>query len=406
MTFSDVSRRVLHSLLLVLGLVAFAGTALGDGLALTAPQPKLAIDRKYIAPPPFEMPLADDKSDAVPMNIILIIGDGMGTGAQKLTSLYQHQAEGRLIMQQLPVTGFFTTYSANSNVTDSAAASTAIACGPKTKNGMIGLVGKTNRIVSVTELAHKSGRSVALITSDAIVGATPGGFYAHVTGRGLYQEIADDAARCGYDLLIGSSKSKDFFMPKGAGGQRTDKRDLVQEMNEKGYVKVETGSAFAQAPHEKRVLGFLDKATLEPETALADLMTTALARFEKQEKGFLMMMECTITDAGGHGNNPELTVRGTLQVDWAVRKAVEFAQKKGDTLVLVTADHETGGLQSELNHSVPGQLKICYTTKGHTGAPVKLFAFGPGSKAFKGTHDNTEIAKTIARFWNLELAKP
>jgi alkaline phosphatase len=99
-------------------------------------------------------------------------------------------------------------------------------------------------------------------------------------------------------------------------------------------------------------------------------------------------------------------VRGTLQVDWAVRKAVEFAQKKGDTLVLVTADHETGGLQSELNHSVPGQLKICYTTKGHTGAPVKLFAFGPGSKAFKGTHDNTEIAKTIARFWNLELAKP
>ena len=378
-------------------------TTLGAEVPLKALQPSLTLDKKYVAPPPFGAPLVDDTTETAPKNIILIIGDGMGSGALKLTSLYQHLNEGRLAMEQLPVACFCSTFSASSEVTDSAAAATALACGQKTDNGVIGLDSKKRKLVSVATLAQQSGRTVALLTSDPLTGATPAGFYAQVSQRGGYQEIAGFAASCGYDLLLGGASAKVSFLPKSAGGKRTDKRDLVQEMRAGGYTVVETAAAFAKAPLESRVLGFLDKPTLEPETALGVLMETALARLEKKEKGFFMMMECTITDKGGHANDPELTVRGTLQVDWAVRKAVDFAQKHGDTLVLVTADHETGGLISARSRSVPDRLLIHYTTTSHTGAPVPLFAFGPGSKNFTGVLDNTEIAKAIACFWKLPL---
>jgi len=376
---------------------------LGAEVPLKALKPSLTLDKTYVSPPPFAVPLADDATETAPKNIILIIGDGMGSGALRLASLYQHKAEGRLVMEQLPVAGFCTTFSASSDVTDSAAAATALACGQKTDNGVIGLDSKKKRLGSFTELAQQSGRTVALLTSDPITGATPAGFYAHVPERGDYPSVAGFAAICGYDLLLGNASAKTSFLPKSAGGKRTDTRDLVKEMAARGYMMVETAAAFAQAPQEARVLGFLDKPTLEPETALGVLMETALARLEKKEKGFFMMMECTITDKGGHANDPELTVRGTLQVDWAVRKAVDFAQRRGDTLVLVTADHETGGLLSARSRSVPDRLLIHYTTTSHTGTPVPLFAFGPGSKNFAGVLDNTEIAKTIARFWKLPL---
>jgi alkaline phosphatase len=112
---------------------------------------------------------------------------------------------------------------------------------------------------------------------------------------------------------------------------------------------------------------------------------------------------CTITDAGGHNNDPELTIRGTLQIDWAVKSAVEFAHKRGDTLVLVTADHETGGLTAEMEN---GKLVFNYATTSHTDIPVRLFAYGPGAERFAGTIDNTDVARKIAELWSLTLPTP
>ncbi|HRU19979.1 MAG TPA: alkaline phosphatase [Kiritimatiellia bacterium] len=379
---------------------------LGDEISIKPIRRNLTLDKKYTAPPPFEKPLRDDLSDTRPKNIILIIGDGMGEGAQKLTSLYQHKAEGRLAMQQLPVTGYLTTFSANSEVTDSAASSTAIACGHKTNNGMLGLTPQTNTVLSVAALARESGRAVAILTSDAVTGATPSGFYAHVVRRGAYSDIAEFAAACGYDMLIGNANARAWFTPEAAGGQRTDTRNVLNEMTAAGYAVVTNAALFAAVPEGQRVVGFLDKPTLEPKTALGTLMDIALPRLARHDKGFFMMMECTITDAGGHGNNPEYTVRGTLQVDWAVRRAVDFAKSRGDTLVLVTADHETGGLFCSLSRAVPDRLTICYTTTSHTGAPVPIHAFGPGSKYFQGMNDNTDIAKTVAFLWRMRLSAP
>jgi len=375
---------------------------LGKEVRLVPIRPVLTLDKTYTAPA-LDAPLKEMTNAAAPRNIILIIGDGMGPGALKLTSLYQHKAEGRLVMEQFPVATLCGTASESPDATDSAAAATAMACGAKTANGILGMTSRTNRLVSFAEAARQSGRAVGLVTSDALTGATPSGFYAHVTRRGASQEVADFAAASGFDILIGNSSAKAWFAPKAAGGQRTDARNVTNEMAVAGYTVVENAEAFAQVPQNRRVLGFMDKPTLEPETCLGRLMETSLARLARNDKGFFMMMECTITDYGGHGNNPELTVRGTLQVDWAVKRAVEFARERGDTLVLVTADHETGGLNCAMSRTDPRRLVIHYATTSHTAAPVPFFAFGPGAQLFSGVIDNTDIAKTVAHLWRLAL---
>lgn len=382
-----------------------AAVSLGDEVTLRPLRPNLTLDTTYTAPA-LEGVLADADEKAVPKNIILVIGDGMGSGALKLASLYQHKAEGQLVLQRLPTVGLCETYSASSDVTDSAAAATAVASGHKTANGMLGLSPDGKRLTPFTEVAHRAGYAVGLITSDALTGATPSGFYAHVDARGAYQKVADDAAVCGYEVLIGNANAKGWFVPKNAGGQRDDTRNVAEEMVAKGYAVIESREAFAQAAADKRVLGFMAKGTLDHETCLAELTETALARLSRDDKGFFLMVECTITDGGGHANNPEMTVRGTLQVDWAVRQAVAFARARGDTLVVVTADHETGGLDAIMSRTDPKRLVISYTSTNHTGVPVPVYAFGPGAQLFSGLFDNTDIAKKISALWSLTLPAP
>jgi alkaline phosphatase len=379
--------------------------SIGDEAPVIPIKADLTLDKTYSAPT-LDAPLACAAGTSAPKNIILIIGDGMGPGALELASLYQHKAVGKLYLQQLPVAGFCTTLSASSPVTDSAASATAFACGYKTANGHIGLTPDNGRVTSLAEAAHTDGRAVGLITSDAITGATPAGFFAHVTSRGSYSDVADWVAASSFDLFIGNANGKGWFAPKAAGGQRADARNLLTEMAAAGYAVSEDPAAFAQTPLDKRALGFMAKGTLDSETCLAQLTETALARLAKNDKGFFLMTECAITDAGGHGNKPELTVRGTIQVDWTVKSAVDFARARGDTLVLVTADHETGGLTCCITNNPPGKLVMSYATTSHTGVPVRLYAYGPGANLFRGTIDNTDIAKTIFRLWHMALPEP
>ena len=382
-----------------------AAMTLGDEAKMVGIKPDLTLDKTYIAPA-LAVPLDKNQTSDTPQNVILLIGDGMGPGAVKLTSLYQHKADGRLVMQQLPVATMCTTRSASSDVTDSAASATAIASGHKTNNGLLGVNPDKLRLTSFAEAARRAGRSVGIITSDSITGATPAGFYAHVNSRGSYSDVAGWAAECAYEILIGNANGKGWFVPKAAGGHREDKRHLLEEMVVAGYAVIENQETFDQVPQDKRVVGFMAKGTLESETCLAGLTETALARLAKNDKGFFLMVECTITDGGGHGNKPEQTVRGSLQVDWAVKSAVEFARKRGDTLVMVTADHETGGITCGFTNNPPGKLVMNYATTSHTGVPVCLFAYGPGSHRFADRIDNTDIAKTIAELWMLTLPPP
>jgi alkaline phosphatase len=243
--------------------------------------------------------------------------------------------------------------------------------------------------------AKRAGRSVGIITTDGISYATPAPYYAHASSRSKHQEIIDFLPGCGFDILIGNTASLKWFLPKDKKGDRTDTRDVLAEMTGKGYVQVSDIAEFQNAPTDKPVLGFMDsKKVLETESCISEIIEIAIRRLEKNPKGFFMMVEEHMTDGAGHGNNADRTVLGTVQADWAVRSAVEYARTNSDTLVIVTADHETGGLNANMSYGTH-EMSILYTTTDHTASPVALYAFGPGAHRFSGVMDNTDIAKKI-----------
>ena len=346
-----------------------------------------------------------------PKNVILIIGDGMGQGAAQLASLYKYGCTDGAYFHKLPVNGFCSTFSANAPVTDSAAAATAFATGTKTSNGVLGLQvdaqhARTNaaELVSVAARAKAKGCGVAIITSDALCGATPAAFYAHVTGRGESAKICEQAADCGYDVLVGSIRTEAWFRPEDKeGGKRTDGRDLVAEMEKKGYRFVRTADEIAAAPKSSKVLGILDAfgpdESARDEEALGKAVSATLSRLGDRAEGFFMMAECTETDHADHGNNSSFAVKAVSMVEFMAKSAVDFALKRDDTLVIVTADHDTG--HPLLLREPSGRLCIQWTDTSHTKYPVPLHAYGPGAELFEGILDNTDIAKNIARLLDI-----
>lgn len=372
--------------------------AAGDDKVITPMKSTLKITRKFTAPV-LEAPLVQQKTDKPPRNIILVIGDGMGQGAYDLTSLWTHGETNRLVMQQLPVAGLSKTFSKSSSVTDSAAAATAMACGMKVNNANIGVTADGKRLKSVAEAARARGKSIALITSDSISGATPACFFAHQSARGMAPEIVADAAACGFEIIIGDAGTRGLFMQNG---KVPDQHNLQKEMESRGYRFISTPEAFAATPGTNKVLGQIEsKIFTENDTALSVFSKTAIDRLEKDADGFFMMVESTYPDKGGHANDPTVSTMGTVHADWVAKVAVEYAAAHGDTLVICTADHETGSLSVKRN--LEGGLDIAYGGISHSGAKVPIYAFGPGAELFRGETDNTEIARNIAKLWDFEI---
>ena len=347
-----------------------------------------------------------------PKNVILVIGDGMGQGAAQLASEYKYGCAGRAYFQRLPVVGLCSTFSANNPVTDSAAAATAFATGTKTSNGILGLQvderhDRSNavRLVSVAARAKAQGRGVAILTSDALHGATPAAFFAHVVSRRAQGEICEQAASSGYDVLVGAGGSEAWFRPVGKGGKRTDGRDLVAEMEKAGYAFVRTAEEIAAVPKSSRVLGalkeFAGNEAEHDEESLGKAMKAVLGRLGDRPEGFFMMAECTETDHACHGNNSSFAIRAVSMVEFMARAAIEFARERGDTLVLVTADHDTGHPLVIRGGGSSGRLCVQWTDTAHTRYAVPVHSYGPGAELFEGVLDNTDIAKGIARLMGL-----
>jgi len=270
-----------------------------------------------------------------PRNVILIVGDGMGIPQVTLARLLEHGPDGTLTLDEMPVTGFARTHSADQWVTDSAAAATALASGEKTNNFAIGIDTAGKPLESILEQARKMGKAVGLVTTSKITHATPAPFAAHVSHRSQEAKIAEDLLGSGVDVLLGGGKR--FFDDK-----------LLARYRETGYAVATTGKELAAA--SGTILGLFSPDHVpyvldrKGEPSLSDMTRKALEILSKDPEGFFVMIEGARIDMACHASDAPSSVRETIDLDRAVREALEFAKKDGHTLVIVTADHGTGAL--------------------------------------------------------------
>jgi alkaline phosphatase len=323
-----------------------------------------------------------------PTNIILLIGDGMGL-TQISAAMYSNN--NRLALAKFPVIGFHKSHAANELITDSAAGGTAIACGIKTNNGNIGTDENGLPTVSILEELDSMNFSTGMIVTSTIVHATPAAFAAHQARREMYEEIALDYLNANVDLLIGGGRQ--YFQ-----NREMDDRDLINEFEKKGYVVMDqlyTTMNKIKWPIDKNLLYFT--ADKQPLTVSGgrDYLSFAVRQGvqyleQKSNKGFFLLVEGSQIDWMNHANDGRGVVMETLDFDRAIWEAIQYANRKGNTLVLVTADHESGGMSIEADSRM-NKLEYGFTTNGHTAAMIPVFAYGPGSTLFRGIYENTSI---------------
>ncbi len=330
------------------------------------------------------------KSDGLPKkvkNVILLIGDGMGL-AQIQAGLSSNF--GQLNMLNIKRIGFSRTEASNSDFTDSAAGATAMATGEKTNNRYISMDVDGKSLPSIPEILAPLGIKSGIITSGDITDATPAAFYAHQLERTMSQEIAADFQNSPVEILVGSRR-KSFTENKNT--------NLMSELNGKGYALQQDLTAFKAATSGKQLVLLEDSVTRSILKGRGEMLKTALlksiALLAQHKKGFFIMAEGAQIDYGGHANDLPYAVTELHDFDRLVGEALRFADQDGETLVIVTADHETGGL-SLLDASYQnGTVRGNFSSDDHTNIMVPVFAYGPGSQDFLGVYPNTEIFKKI-----------
>lgn len=316
-------------------------------------------------------------------NIILMIGDGMGTSAIYAGYTLNH---GHLNLDRIRNVGFSKTYS-TSYVTDSGAGGTAMATGRKTYNGAIGVDSTGNPVKTILEWAEENGKATGLVATCAITHATPASFISHQAKRGDYELIAEDFLKTDIDVFIGGGRN--HFQ------KRKDTVDLTVRLREKGYTMAYTMEEINNV-HEGPVAALLDSVH-SPKwiegrgNMLTESLMESVRLLSPDKDGFFLMVEGSQIDWGAHANDINYLATEMIDFDRAIGAALDFAQKDGETLVIVTADHETGGLGLNGGNFVTGEIKAGFTGTDHTGVMVPVFSYGPHSEDFTGIQENTDL---------------
>lgn len=328
-----------------------------------------------------------DGDDKAPLNVILMIGDGMGL-AHLSTAMYANG--GELTITNLKTCGWVRTQSATDFTTDSAASGTAYATGCKTHNGAIGVDVNDESLANLPEKLAKDGIISGVVTTDAMDGATPASFFAHQPSRKMSDEIWADLAFSKLTFFAAGSKEKFESLDY-------DTKDAIEK---RYYVTDELDKKCLKA---KRV-GYLPPKS---ETAsmskgrgdfLPSTTSYAIDFLESRTsdgKGFFLMVEGARIDKSSHDNDYPSMVKEVLDFDKAVEAAIRFAEKDGRTLVIISADHETGALSLRNGKPAEGEMKGAFSSGGHTGIPVPLFAYGPCSQEFMGVQENSDVSSKI-----------
>lgn len=327
-----------------------------------------------------------------PKNIILLIGDGMGISAVSTSILTDSSSAFR----KFKFVGLSITCSADALITDSAAGATALSTGEKTNNHFIGMSPDKQPLNNIFEEGKKKHYSTGVISTSSITHATPASFFAHVPDRSDEVTIAEQFFESELDIAIGGGRH--FFLPESNNGKRKDNIDLTEKFESEGYAYLTTIEDLQNYTGSEKIIALLEDVSLNSATkrtyTLGDLTKAGIDRLSKNEKGFMLMVEGSQIDWGEHENNEKYALAEMADFNKAVGAALDFAEQDGNTLVVVTADHETGGT-SIVGGIRDKEVSLGFASKGHTAACVGIFAYGPGAEMFQGVMENNQIGKNL-----------
>ena len=359
------------------------------------------------------------KKPIKPKHIVLIIGDGTGLAQwsaynAKRTQGINSMDSAAIVFTDFPVIGFSLTSSADAFITDSGAGATALATGKKANNYMIGMAADSTKPITISEIAHRMGKSTGIAVTCELTHATPGSFFAHQPSRKLMNEIGADfiTGMSPHDLAdlqerngqtdVGSQFVKKGSIDVALGGGR--KYFDTNALKNNGYA-IGTGyNAMKQLQNQSRRVVFYDDQPFPPKAHegrnkegmyLADASESVLNTMFLNPKGSFTMIEGSQVDWAGHENDSTYLMAEMEDFDVAIRRVIAMAKADKNTLVIVTADHETGGLSLTDWDKARSQPAMHFSTGHHTGIPVPVFAYGPGAELFSGAYQNTAIFTKI-----------
>ena len=298
-----------------------------------------------------------------PKNIILIIGDGMGPNDIALTEQYVDGTyDFGLVLNQIKNHGLCTTHSANAEITDSAASATALATGTKTNNSFIGKDVNGNDLKNITEMAREKGKKVGIITDEALSGATPSAFVVHNNSRDNRKELINSMVKFKPDVLMCAGYN-DVYAPLDTEGRNIFTNEYLVARDFTKFTEV----LDTDKENQKPFFGFLNRYSSNPSYNLANCAEVAFKRLSN-ENGFFLMIESSGTDKYGHDKHLNGKLSGVITLDRTVAAALKFMKDNPDTLLVITSDHETGGIKMPTDKKIGNHL---FTTDYHTATPVR-----------------------------------
>ncbi len=391
MTSRHIARRVVPRFSLALTVT----------LAALLPACERAVDASLPARP------AKDIRVAAPRNVILMIGDGMGFEHVRAARLFAFGPKGKLTMETLPVHGRMSTYPADGPdaVTDSAAAGTALATGVKVANRVVSVrkPGDGTPIATLLERLADKGYRTGLVSTSYLTHATPAAFAAHVDHREKLREIGSQYVRVTRPdvLLGGGGKGLDNAEAAENGYAVCTDRDGLRRLVASRPRRVVGAFGVGHMPYEFEAAMRIDPG-YDRLPRLSEMVAASLELLPREGRGVFLMVEGARIDHASHDNHIANGILETLEFDNAVRVVLDWAKGRDDTLVVVTADHECGGLKILSDAGRSRWPEVAWASKHHTGVDVPLYAYGLGADRFAGQLDNTDVPKRIEQI----LAEP
>ncbi|MFG6149237.1 alkaline phosphatase [Halobacillus sp. B23F22_1] len=359
--------------LLVSSTILFSGISLGEGQQVFASENESGKDKVK--------------------NVIYMIPDGYSAGYA--TNYRWFKGEDSVFDPHLK--GMMKTYSEDTEVTDSAAAGTAMATGEKTNNGMVGVTPDGKELDSILQASENAGKSSGLVATSTITHATPAVFASHVKDRDNEAEIAPQLLESGVDVLLGGGK--EMFLPESKGGLQGE-NNLLDLAEQDGYSFVENKDELANAEGDERILGLFADEALSPELergetnepSLSDMTSTAINSLSQDEDGFFLMVEGSQIDWAGHAHDAAWAMNDTQAFEKAVEDALDYAKQDEETLVVIAGDHETGGMTVGSNGEYDVKQEVVQGVSA-TGDHM----------AEQLNEDKSNIAQVVEEYTGLEL---